>query len=634
MKKILSLLILSIIFLWGREGEAFTRDLILLEPFLKDIYILTEDLQKLRKAKDKLEFGFAEEALEILDTVQDSAFSDWKNYFKGKALLQLGKEDLAFQEWEKIKEDSPAFYLSRKEAVEELKDLQLRRSALVEIESFKGRDYPFYLYYKGLLFNSRFHQYLFCNYPLSEYAEKVKAKRTAECRISRAKVFIRNGIYSRALKELRYVRGDKANYYKARAYYGLRRYRLALKKLNLIRKKTTKELLLTLRCLIRLGWKNQIERLYARIEKLYPLSRTHSLALWYRANFYLPEEKGVRLLEEFIKKFPQAPEWDEAIRRLFWLNFLKSREKAFEIYEKYHNRIKDLYVKITLDYWYGKENDPGIIESLAKNYPVTYYGMKSLEIIGLPFPQMAPPYFEIPSSREFELHFKKAQLLYSVNMLMEARAELKYLQEKFPYSNAVRFALGIVEYEMGNSIKGIRLMRQALNHIYPRGIVHPDLMRRVYPFPFRELLKKMARRNQLDPYLVAALIHQESAFQPSAISTAGAIGLMQVMPYTHSAIIKRMGLGNKGREKLFDILHNMQVGIYHLRELLNLFDSEVKALAAYNAGVEVVKEWINLYGNDDELFIESIPYRETRNYVKNILLKKALYRRLYSHEED
>ncbi len=611
------------------DSSILSPDLKLLQPFIENSILHSEEAIKLREAKDRYQFGFLQEALETLDSMKPERLQDWRAFYRGKVLFKMGRVEEAVREWLSIPRSSAVFYLSRREIVENVEDPQLKKSALLELEPFKARDYPFYLYYMGKLYNPTYLRYLYCNCPLSSYAEKVRPVRTPSCRLARAKAFLARGAYRKALKELRPLRGDRVNYYKAKAYFGLRKYSLAIKRLKLIRKKQPQDWLLLLRCYIRKDYRGKAEQVYLRIKKLYPNSRTQALALWYLARLYLPEEKGIELLEKFVQEHQGSAEWDEAVRRLFWLYYLKDKEKAFDLYRKYRGKIRNIYIGITLDYWFGKENDPQLIEELARNYPLTYYGLKSLKIIGVDFPRLKPPYFNVPQEPAFKRAFEKAQLLYSVNLLQEAKEELEHLRRLYPSSKLAKFAQGVVEYELGNSILGIRLMRTSVERSFLKGLIHPALLRRMYPLPFKQILLKLCRRNLVDPFLVAALIHQESAFLPTAKSVAGAIGLMQLMPYTHRAVAKRMGLNSASKEMLYDVLHNLRVGIYHLRELINLFSSEIKALAAYNAGVDAVKEWIENYTEDDELFVESIPYKQTRNYVKNIILKREIYRSLY-----
>lgn len=133
-----------------------------------------------------------------------------------------------------------------------------------------------------------------------------------------------------------------------------------------------------------------------------------------------------------------------------------------------------------------------------------------------------------------------------------------------------------------------------------------------------------ASSKKLDPWLVQALIRQESAFDPRARSRVGATGLMQLMPSTARRVAR------VNRKQLNDPVQNVQVGVKFLEKLVEKFDGQVHlALAAYNAGPNKVEEWIKRYPTSDTmLFVDSIPYRETREYVAFILRNYHWYRSL------
>ncbi|MEE8444556.1 MAG: lytic transglycosylase domain-containing protein [Alphaproteobacteria bacterium] len=139
--------------------------------------------------------------------------------------------------------------------------------------------------------------------------------------------------------------------------------------------------------------------------------------------------------------------------------------------------------------------------------------------------------------------------------------------------------------------------------------------------------------NGIEPSLLLALIRQESEFQFSAVSRAGALGLMQLMPFTAAHEARDLGLPYSRARLTSDPQYNMSLGAAHLVRLLDRFDGEyVLVFAAYNAGAHRVDQWISTYGDprssaiDVVDWIESIPYQETRNYVQRILESLHIYR--------
>jgi soluble lytic murein transglycosylase len=155
---------------------------------------------------------------------------------------------------------------------------------------------------------------------------------------------------------------------------------------------------------------------------------------------------------------------------------------------------------------------------------------------------------------------------------------------------------------------------------------HPALPRAfweiLYPLGWRTDLTEIADRAGLDPYFVAAVVREESSYYPRAISRAGARGLMQVMPAT----AERLGRG----DGLDDPRTNLEIGTAFLAMLLKQFGDPRLALAAYNAGPRRLKDWWKARKGDDlEVFVEQIPYDETRQYVKRVMVSWEEYRRIY-----
>jgi soluble lytic murein transglycosylase len=139
---------------------------------------------------------------------------------------------------------------------------------------------------------------------------------------------------------------------------------------------------------------------------------------------------------------------------------------------------------------------------------------------------------------------------------------------------------------------------------------------------------------KLDPALVAALIRQESNFEPRATSAPGARGLMQIMPSVGQQLARTHKLPIWDPELLYQPDLNIELGIGHLATLLHGYAELPHALAAYNAGPTPVKRWLAKNGaSDPEMFVERIPYGETRDYVRIITRNRELYRSLYGWPE-
>jgi peptidoglycan lytic transglycosylase len=158
----------------------------------------------------------------------------------------------------------------------------------------------------------------------------------------------------------------------------------------------------------------------------------------------------------------------------------------------------------------------------------------------------------------------------------------------------------------------------------------PDVWRLIYPVAARDTIVATSRAAGVDPALVAGLIRQESNFNPTARSPAGARGLMQVMPSVAQSIAPSVGISSWDAALLYDPGINVEIGVRHLAPLLHSQPDLQRSLAAYNAGASRVERWSKKRGADDpEIFTERIPFAETRDYVKSVLRNREFYRALY-----
>jgi soluble lytic murein transglycosylase len=152
-----------------------------------------------------------------------------------------------------------------------------------------------------------------------------------------------------------------------------------------------------------------------------------------------------------------------------------------------------------------------------------------------------------------------------------------------------------------------------------------------FPLPYRFELERNSQARDLDPSVVAALIRQESEFDPRAISRANAYGLTQVLPSTGRQLSRRLGMTGFRADRLFDPNYNLKLGTYYLRTMLDEHEGRWDiTLAAYNAGKTRTNLWQTWYDyREPAEFVETIPFSETRNYVQVVLRNADVYRRLY-----
>ena len=228
---------------------------------------------------------------------------------------------------------------------------------------------------------------------------------------------------------------------------------------------------------------------------------------------------------------------------------------------------------------------------------------------------------------EFRMRLERARLLDPE----WAEFELKYAARESPYLAAMELA------ELANA-RGAH--DQALRYIkglakgylsLPFERVPMRFWRLAFPLPYKESIFAGSRSAGLDPYMVAALIRQESEFNPKAVSSAKAYGLTQVLPSTGRLLSRRAGVGSFRPAMLFDPVINVRLGTMYLRSMLDRNGGDwARTLAAYNAGQTRVNDWNSWYDyRDQKEFIETIPFTETRTYVNAVLRNAEFYRRLY-----
>ncbi|TFH85912.1 lytic murein transglycosylase [Billgrantia azerbaijanica] len=156
-----------------------------------------------------------------------------------------------------------------------------------------------------------------------------------------------------------------------------------------------------------------------------------------------------------------------------------------------------------------------------------------------------------------------------------------------------------------------------------------------FPEAYREHFLRWGRETQVDPYLLMGVARRESAYNPEALSPAGARGLMQLMPGTARLVGQRLGLGDPGPYGVLDPALNIRLGSTYLSNLLERYrGNRLAAAAAYNAGPGRVDRWLRDAPESFDLFVESIPFRETRDYVQAVLTYRVIFESLANGDDS
>lgn len=274
--------------------------------------------------------------------------------------------------------------------------------------------------------------------------------------------------------------------------------------------------------------------------------------------------------------------------------------------------------------------------SCYKRYPFTYYGYRAYYQTSLENPGNKPYYPFITGSHLERLSENEIEFLQLIGLVYENdRPELgdvlvrRYMAKN---DNPVFFAyLSGMLYEAGRYY-----MQQLMVDIYYRSKIRNrdpqanTLLTAAFPVGYYDEIAKYNDKSIVPEQLVLAVIREESNFRPDVESVAGAIGLMQLMPATAKYIGKTIRL-TVSVDQLVDPELNVRLGAAYLKRLLKRYDGNMYyALAAYNGGPTNVKRWKKkISTNDMDQFVESIPFIETKNYVKRVIRSYFVYLQLY-----
>jgi soluble lytic murein transglycosylase-like protein len=207
-----------------------------------------------------------------------------------------------------------------------------------------------------------------------------------------------------------------------------------------------------------------------------------------------------------------------------------------------------------------------------------------------------------------------------------ARGELAAIEREHPSDSAVLQYVFRAYQTIDAYAASVRLLRRLGDAVE---LPAAERLRLAYPLAFWDAVQRESQPTAVDPLLVESVMRQESLFDPEARSSANARGLMQLLPGTAERVATANGMHVDVAE-LTEPEINIALGVRYLRDLLSRFGGPLKGVAAYNGGEAAVEKWQRQFGDlhADE-FVESITYRETRDYVKRVMANYRQYVHLY-----
>lgn len=354
------------------------------------------------------------------------------------------------------------------------------------------------------------------------------------------------------------------------------------------------------------------------------------------------KQEAIVLYKSLIKNFPTSQVHDDAASRLAWLYYRNGDwQQAYATFQSLANHANGNAPRIAASYWQGRSAEKlgdtdtaiRIYRQIVDGSEESYYqarAFRALVRMGMaveePASSALPRTVEAdpPMSAEIAYHLSRARELSAISLHRLAVAELSEVDRLS--KNLLRLRAVLMHEYFNNQAYGRSL---GIANQLPSSQSGRNFYR--FPLAYWEAIQQKAQERELDPYLILALIRQESLFDPQARSPAAALGLMQLLPATASRVAKQIGVSPPTNEQLLQPDINLSLGTQYLKDLLQRYSNDwFKAIAAYNAGEAAVDRWEReIVTEDAEEFVERIPYLETRGYVKLVMRNHRIYRRLY-----
>jgi soluble lytic murein transglycosylase len=360
---------------------------------------------------------------------------------------------------------------------------------------------------------------------------------------------------------------------------------------------------------------------YRELQQRFPNASRASYAHWKVAWLSLRMGRNDEAKQGFEEQIALYPSSAEVPAALYWRARLAEEEsdsaKARAYYEKLSGRYRN--------YYYGYLARQRLTKLTGDTDPVQYALLDHIPPISSGVSVTPDP---LPTD---DLRVQKAQLLENGALLDFAVRELQAAAKDNP-GNWLPAESARLYQDVGRYDMALEVMKRAAPNYFAVDL--PNLPRSyweaLFPKPYWIDLRRFSSSTGLDPYLVASLIRQESAFNPNAVSRKDAVGLMQLLPKTGKLVAKQVKLRHFVPTELFTPAVNLELGTRYFRDTVDKFGAFEYALAAYNAGDDRVKDWLaqGKY-RDPQEFVESIPFTETREYVQAILRNANVYRQLY-----
>ena len=416
-------------------------------------------------------------------------------------------------------------------------------------------------------------------------------------------------------------------------------------------------------CAQRLKNQDEVNVVLEKLARLYPNSKWRLESLIASANHSLIENQMQAyepIYRACYESFPKEPQAAGCHWKVTWGHYMRRQADAPEMLRAHLRMFPGSEYAPGALYFLGRLAEGGheagaaraYYDEIVREYPNYYYTVVARERLkeigsvapspkvteflrGIEFPQRSRT-LNFEANATARARIERARLLASAGLDDWAVNELRYGAQNEDQPQVLAIELASITAKSVGPDQAMRyIKRYAGSYLYmPIESAPAEFWKFAFPLPYRAELERFAKQNALDPFLVAALIRQESEFNPKAVSRMNARGLTQILPGTGRELSRKLKVKAYGTASLFVPAVNLQLGTFYLKTIVdNLGGRWEAALAAYNAGPSRARAWSS-WGEFREPaeFIETVPFAETRNYIQTVLRNADTYRRIYAGE--
>lgn len=362
------------------------------------------------------------------------------------------------------------------------------------------------------------------------------------------------------------------------------------------------------------------------------------------------DARAAATFAELYLRFPSGPRADRAAWKAGWWAYKTGNYvETVRLFESAAVTLRHSDFRPSWLYWAARSHERlgdadaarRIFRKVVTDYRNSYYGRRAARVLDPASEGAALQPASVSSAPDVPPAFTAGEpppaaplirALLALGLYDDAVSELRHTQRASGSSPLIEATIAYALNRRGELRPAITTMRRAYPQFLAEGgeLMPPAMLAVIFPVQYWDLIRKYSALHTLDPYLVAALINQESTFDAGIRSSADAWGLMQVLPSTGREYARTLGIAPFRTSKLTDPETNIRIGTAFFADLLKQFAEPAAALAAYNAGESRAAKWLaERPGVDRDQFIDDIPFPETQNYVKRVIGSAEDYRLLY-----